>query len=167
MTRRGIIACVLAVKSFLAEKRASVTVDFVISIPILLSVLVVTSEYGRILQVRTALENAVADATRYLARAPYDTANNRFAPEVIDRATGLIRARINSENISIAGPTYNGGDFATVSLQATVGVDTPALRLLALGFQNDQPAPEVDGVRVDEIEGFRITSTDTARHFGL
>ena len=67
---------------FVKDDRASVSVDFVVAIPILLAVLVFTSEYGRVLQMRSVLDNAVADATRYLARAPRD-GNNNYPPEVI------------------------------------------------------------------------------------
>ena len=80
------------------DDRASVSVDFVVAIPILLAVLVFTSEYGRVLQMRTVLDNAVSDATRYLARAPIDDNTGQFPDDVVTIARQFITERINVQH---------------------------------------------------------------------
>ena len=87
---------------FSKDDTASVSVDFVVAIPILLAVLVFTSEYGRVLQTRTVLDNAVSDATRYLARAP--NTNGVYPSEVVDVAEQIIRQRVNVQYIAIDAP---------------------------------------------------------------
>lgn len=146
------------------DTRASVTVDFIVSIPILLAVLVLTSEYGRILQMRSSLENAVSDATRYLARVPLvEPAKTSFPPEAIQIAERLITSRINTRYIAISTPvvsTANG--FTTVELGAAAAVVTPALAVLNIGGVD----MEINGENVRDIEGVVVTTSDVARHFG-
>jgi Flp pilus assembly protein TadG len=127
-------------REFLKDQRASVSVDFVVSIPILpavLAVLVFTSEYGRVLQMRTVLDNAVSDATRDLARAPLNVNGDGYEAEIIVIARRLITSRINSNHINIGSPVItdqtartSSVDYRTVSLSVAVGVVTSALSVL-------------------------------------
>ena len=163
---------------FSKDDTASVSVDFVVAIPILLAVLVFTSEYGRVLQMRTVLDNAVSDATRYLARAP--NTNGVYPSEVVDVAEQIIRQRVNVQYIAIDAPDFDSGiagtasPFDTISLTVSIGVETPAISIIALAAYGDDD-PKVSGVDESgtpyevayrDIEGFVLTSTDTARYFG-
>ena len=163
---------------FAGDDKASVSVDFVVAIPILLAVLVFTSEYGRVLQMRTVLDNAVSDATRYLARAP--KTGNVFPPEILAIAEQIIRQRVNVNHIAIGQPDTDlvnasaTSDYETVSLTVSIGIETPAISVIALASYGDSN-PEVSGtdasgtayeIAYRDIEGFVLTSTDTARYFG-
>lgn len=168
---------------FAKDDRASVSVDFVVAIPILLAVLVFTSEYGRVLQMRTVLDNAVSDATRYLARAPRGE-NCAYPPEVTDIAKQLISQRINVNHIAIGNPdcsapptAANIDDYQAVSLTVSIGVETPAISVISLiAYGEKDPKIVVeessegsgDGYEIAyrDIEGFVLTATETARYFG-
>lgn len=161
---------------FIKDDRASVSVDFVVAIPILLAVLVFTSEYGRVLQMRTVLDNAVSDATRYLARAEWDD-NKAYPPEVIAVAEQIITQRINVQHIAIGAPFPDkipGTDDDTVSLTVSIGVETPAISVISLiAYGEKDPTITVDGgsgpdyeIAYKDIEGFVLTATETARYFG-
>ncbi|MEM7543926.1 MAG: TadE family protein [Pseudomonadota bacterium] len=155
---------VIRLRGFLTDSQGSVSVDFIVSIPILLAVLVLTSEYGRVLQARSTLDNAVADATRYLSRVPANEADGSFSPKVVAIAEQLITSRINTRYIAIGSPVLTtNGDFTTVSLAASVGVISPALSVLNVGSPFVQAA---DGSALKDVEGLVITSSDTVRHFG-
>ena len=164
--------------AFARSETAAVSVDFVVAIPILLAVLVFTSEYGRVLQMRSVLDNAVSDATRYLARAP--NTNEVFPPEVIAVAEQIIRQRVNVNHIAIGAPDFGQADasatsqYQTVSLTVSIGVETPAIAVIALASygSNDPKLSGTDESGTDyelayrDIEGFVLTSSDTARYFG-
>ena len=155
--------CLKALKAWLSDRRGTVSVDFIVSIPILLAVLVLTSEYGRVLQARSTLDNAVADATRYLARVQRPVDSVTFDPAIIDIAEGLIRSRMNTRYIVIGTPNIDeSGVFSTIELSAAVGVITPALQVLGVG----SPSITLDGKPLKDVQGLILTSTDTARYFG-
>ncbi len=157
------IAPLHCLKAWLSDRRGSVSVDFIVSIPILLAVLVLTSEYGRVLQVRSTLDNAVSDATRYLARVPLQADGASYDPAIVAIAEDLIRRRINSEFIAIGTPRITAVDgYQTIELAAAVGVLTPALQVLGVG----SPNITIDGKPLEDVEGLVLTSTDTARYFG-
>ena len=165
MALRAIVRRVRAIKRFTADRRASVSVDFIVSMPILLAVLVLTSEYGRVLQMRTALDNAVADATRYLSRVPcaQDPCQS-FDQLFIDRAEQLVSSRINTRHLAISAPIVsNAGGVTTVQLQAAAAIASPALAVLSVGSPSLRSA---QGDELKEVEGLVIFSSDTARHFG-
>lgn len=166
---------------FAADDAAAVSVDFVVAIPILLAVLVFTSEYGRVLQMRSVLDNAVSDATRYLARAPRDPGDpNAFPPDIVSIAEQIIRQRVNVNHIAIAPPALSPANtgtstpFDTVSMTVAIGVETPAISVIALiAYGESDPklrAKDEQGnpyeIAYNQIEGFVLTSSDTARHFG-
>ncbi len=158
--RRSIAA---GLRRFLAADAASVSVDFVVSIPILLAVLVLTSEYGRVLQMRASLGNAVADAARYLSRVPLDQTGAAFPPEIVAIAEGLVTSRVNTPHLAVSEPVVGAaGGFTTVSISAAAGVTSPALGILTLFG----PKQNADGVNYADIEGLVITASETVRHFG-
>lgn len=165
---------------FVKDDRASVSVDFVVAIPILLAVLVFTTEYGRVLQMRSVLDNAVSDATRYLARAPRDDC--AYPADVIDVAEQIITQRLNVNHIAIDNPdctnpptTANIPDYQAVSLTVSIGVETPAISVISLlSYGEQDPKISIKDENGDtsyeiaykDIEGFILTATDTARYFG-
>lgn len=163
--------------AFAKDDRASVSVDFVVAIPILLAVLVFTSEYGRVLQMRSVLDNAVSDATRYLARAPRNSDGLTYPANVIDIAEQIITQRINVQHIAIGQPisdTVESTDYRTVSLTVSIGIETPAISVISLISYGDKD-PKITGtdasgaayeINYRDIEGFVLTATDTARYFG-
>ena len=148
---------------FSRDRRGSVTVDFVVSIPILVAVLVITSEYGRVLQMRTTLDNAVSDATRYLTRVTPNDATGTFTTQSRAFADELIRDRINSDLIDISIPASLDGD-GNVTVTARVGVETRALSILNLVTPNESTL--ADGTRVREVEGIVIEAAETFPHLG-
>ena len=173
MRYSGFRALTRLARSFLTDRRASVSVDFVVSIPILLGVLVFTTEYGRILQMRTILDNAVADATRYLSRVPLNDAGTGFSDQSIAIANVLITERVNSEFVNIGAPVVvdvtgqtSSATYRTVTLSAAVGVATPALSVLALAASDGKVIQESGDVSLRDLEGFVLVASDTARHFG-
>ena len=150
-------------RKFARDKRGSITVDFVISMPILLGVLVLTTEYGRVLQARTVLDNAVSDATRYLARVPQD--NGVFQARSLTIANGLIEDRLDVAELIIEGPVIqqiDGQDW--ISMRGTALVEVPALSLLNLLTANEMTL--ADGTPISDVNLFPIDSVHTFRHFG-
>ncbi len=161
--RRRASAFRALLRRFAEDDRASVSVDFIISIPILLAVLVLTTEYGRMLQMRSSLENAVADAARYLSRVPLAPSGDAFPAQIVETAEGLITARVNTPFLAISAPVVeDSGGVTTVRLSAAAGVPTPALRVLAIFG----PKANADGLPIEDIEGLIVTASETVRHFG-
>lgn len=164
MLRRAIRFLFRCSRAFAADRAASVTVDFIVSIPILLAVLVLTTEYGKILNTRTVLDNAVADATRYLTRVPL--VDNQFPAASIDIAQTIVRSRLNTDLVNVSQPTVNVNlidGLTTVRLDAAVGVESPALSVLSLISSSGTLS---DGTKLADIEGFVIVASETFRHFG-
>jgi len=56
-------------RNFLKDKAGSVTVEFVIALPILLAILAFAVQYGNALKVRNNLDVASRDAARYRPKA--------------------------------------------------------------------------------------------------
>lgn len=152
--------------AFARDRRGSNTVEFVISIPILLAVLVLSTEYGKILHQRTVLDSAVADATRYLSRVPYDPAflptQKRFPTGAVDYANEIIGARVSADNLQIDPPEIRPvGGFDSVYMRATAVVSSPALSVLNIARPN---TTVVNGR--DVSNGITIESAEQFRHFG-
>ncbi len=125
---------------------------------------------------RSVLDNAVSDATRYLARAPRDDDTGVYPPEVIAVAEQIITQRINVEHIAIGAPVAGLVDpnFRTVSLSVSIGVETPAISVISL-IAYGEKEPKISGtdpsgtsyeIAYKDIEGFVLTATDKARYFG-
>lgn len=157
------------IRRFFRNRRGSVSVDFVVSIPILLGVLVLTSEYGRVLQTRTALDNAVADAVRYLTRVPLT--NDQFPAESVAIAKAMITTRISSPHVVVTDPVVSvvevdaAGQAKTrwVTLLAGVAIESPALAVLNIG--NPEMRTE-GGELLAEVEGLAVFANETFQHFG-
>lgn len=150
-------------RRFARDRSGSVTVDFIVSLPILLAILVLTSEYGRTLQMRMTLESAVADAARYLSRAPLVPGGDAFPPEAVAIARNLIVSRVPTPHLAISDPALGEVDGRrTVGISAAAGVESPALGLLAI-----MAAPEAQAdLDLGEVEGLIVTAVETVVHFG-
>jgi Flp pilus assembly protein TadG len=92
--------CNLA-RQFWTRTRGAVTVEFVVSLPLLIAVLAFSTQYGRAIQARNTLDVAVRDAARLLSRAPVADAATDFqsvpgtVPEVfITSARQLVTDRV-------------------------------------------------------------------------
>lgn len=154
-----------AARRFASDHRASVSVDFIISLPILLAVLVLVSEYGRVLQMRNTLDNAVADAARYLSRVEMNPDMESFPPAVVEIARGLISSRLSTDIFAISDPVVTEANgFTMVGISAAVGIKAPALGLLRLGGPG---ARDLDnGMAIGEVEGLLVTAENLVRYFG-
>ena len=178
--------------AFARDRRGSNTVEFVISIPILLAVLVLSTEYGKILHQRTVLDSAVADATRYLSRLPQDT--NGFLPnESIAVAYRIISERIRPSDLSIIrssntgvsleqlGVPRGGGNAGPMAIEGPlfeeIGDPGAPIEVISLRVEVNIPSPALSVLNIarrnvtmldgrDVSEGLVISSAETYRHFG-
>lgn len=159
---------------FARDRRGSNTVEFVISVPILLAVLVLSTEYGKILHKRTVLDSAVADATRYLTRVPFVDPEQEtpvFPSSAVAYAENIIAARVESDDgdISVVVEPYvvedlavsGGNEITIVTMRASAVIPSPALSVLNIARPN---TTTVNGR--DVSRGITIESRETYRHFG-
>ncbi|MEL6679839.1 MAG: TadE family protein [Pseudomonadota bacterium] len=113
--------------------QGAVTVEFVVTLPILFAVLAFASQYGRAMQVRNAMDVAVRDAARYIARAP--SVDGIVPGAFTSKATQLVTARIlSSGNAVTAVNSVNitvGSDDITVDVE--VLVEFPFLSAIGTG----------------------------------
>lgn len=156
-------------------ENGAVTVEFVLAFPLLVAALVFAAEYGRVIQVNTALEKAVDDATLFLAKSPVSDGSNSFTPSQIATARQIIvtRLRLNwqeeadSFNIQTAiGPniaTGNGlaGTFRQISVTASMQIEMPMLAFLSIW---NGATPDTD---YDAPTSLTITAQSQARHLGV
>lgn len=154
------------------DRRGSNTVEFVISIPILLAVLVLSTEYGKVLHRRTVLDGAVADAARYLSRVPFDPdlPEDNFPTEAVQEAHNIIRFRFHPEErgdieigeYEIESRTLDSGvEIEFVRLSATKVISSPALSVLNIA------RPETTKVNGRDVSsGITIDASETYRYYG-
>lgn len=148
---------VQTLRRFQRDERGSAGAEFVVSLPLLIGVMVIASEYGGALQVRDVLDAATRDAARFLARAPLDSSGN-YRQHFVDEAEGLVAERLGldaaqvelitteppgadgSRGAASTGPTViddTDGEFRTEYRVVTVDVEIvyemPLLALLDMG----------------------------------
>lgn len=119
------------VARFWREDRASVTVEFVVALPILLAMLAFSAQYGNALKIRNNLDVATRDAARYLARAPLDTGGGSVDPQFIDQARTMIEARVISAKASINSFSATSDD-TTANVDVSIEVPFPILSFIGL-----------------------------------
>jgi Flp pilus assembly protein TadG len=126
------------------DERGSVVVEFVITLPLILAMLVLIAEFGRAIWYHHVVTKGVRDATRFLSRAPVTE-----LASYSERAAWLAMTGVPTENaapiyawwtdiatVDVSGPTTLAGtpDFRTpfqvVSVQAAVPATFPLLVLL-------------------------------------
>ena len=129
------------------DERGSVVVEFVITLPLILAMLVLIAEFGRAIWYHHVVTKGVRDATRYLSRAPvseFESFRERAGwlamtgvPAVsADPAYGWwsdIATVAASERVTLAGTPEFRTPFQVVSVQAAVPVQFPMLVLLGQG----------------------------------
>lgn len=116
----------------LRDERGGLTIDFVISLPLLLAVLAIASQYGRALQARSMLESAVSDSVLYLSQVEL-TPDGNFPQQALDAAELIVSYRLSNYPLAFDGPALTevtGGPsdcFLVVSYAAAIGVRAPLL----------------------------------------
>ncbi|MEL6598769.1 MAG: TadE/TadG family type IV pilus assembly protein [Pseudomonadota bacterium] len=108
-----------SVARFIRDAGGAVTVEFVVTLPILFAVLAFASQYGRAMQVRNAMDVAVRDAARYVARAP--TVSGVIPNEFTAKATDLVTARIISSGDAVTA--VNKVNITTTTTDIVVDVE--------------------------------------------
>ncbi len=148
----------------LSNDEGSATVEFVIAVPIIVSLAAVSVELGGALRVSSQLETAVRDASRILSITPAD-ANGDLLPAGVDRAFALVRDRMRDagKDVTLSGiPAAGAGTTCAadgapcmkiteipgseavfgrprheITLMAAVEVDTPLMMLFRDGVLRD------------------------------
>ncbi|MEM9011868.1 MAG: TadE/TadG family type IV pilus assembly protein [Pseudomonadota bacterium] len=115
------------VERFKRDKRGAATVEFVIALPVLLAVLVFSTQYGRAMQVRNALDVAVRDAARFLSRAPL--AGDSVPAAFVTEAESLITSRMG-EAVESVNFVEVSGSTAQAEVTVVANVRLPLLRLI-------------------------------------
>lgn len=114
---------------FRRDARGAVTVEFVVSLPVLVAVLAFATQYGRAMQVRNSLDVAVRDAARYLSRAPMDAATGTIDPTFFTNAQTLVNTRIGPQTEAVRF-TVLTADATGAEVTVEADVDFPFLTWL-------------------------------------
>lgn len=122
------------IRRFAAASRGAVTVEFVVTLPVLIAVLAFASQYGRAMQVRNALDVATRDATRFLSRAPLNQ-TGQVPPTFVGNAEQLVLNRIDglADDVRFVSVT---SDALAAQMEVEVDVSFPWLALVSFG-END------------------------------
>ncbi len=146
----------------LLDDAGAATIEFVLALPLLVSMAAVASELGGAMRVNAQLENAVRDTARILSITPLDGAGNLLANGV-DRAFAMFQTRMREAGNDVTfaqGGDGNmtcaaegspcvrvevipgslavfGRDRLDITVSAAVEVDTPLLGLFRDGVERD------------------------------
>jgi hypothetical protein len=136
---------------FLADDRGAAGLEFLFTSPLLFGVLVFTAEYGQALRYRIALDGAVQDTARFLARAPADAAEDASGnptiaiyPAFVAEANEMLDARLGRHvAMQVEVTTVDIETFRTpfhiVEVTGSVPVELPMLAFINLGLPEDVP----------------------------
>lgn len=157
---------------FIADERGSAAMEFVVTLPLLLVILVLAYEYGEAFATREALDSSVRDATRYLARSPAaDGVNNdnEQVPEIqlffINNAIELISARTGYPTSDITfshsvTPNQTAENlrspFFQVEVRARINASLPTLSIFGNWI----------GTSAEPKTGLAMEARDSARYLG-
>lgn len=174
------------VRAFYADRSGSASVEFIVSLPLLIGVLVLSAEYGRAMLAREALDSATSAAVRLLGRSPADPSSScTTAPDAdgnpvttvtqlvlyqdfIDEARALIAERtgLPEASVNLADPVITAPDpqgiayrstFFRIELDVQATVDLSLLSLLDFYDKSgDARTPT----------GLTLNARDTARWVG-
>ena len=151
---------------FLADERGAAGLEFLFTSPLLFGVLVFTAEYGQALRYRIALDGAVQDVARFLARAPADSEEDGAGnPTIdiyqafIDEADAMLDDRLGREvAMQVNVRTLDTDSFRTpfhlVEVTGSVDLELPMLAFINIGLTEDIP------------EHLRLTASQQARWGG-
>ena len=130
---------------FRRDQRGNAVLEFVITLPLVLAMLVLIAEFGRAIWYHHVVTKGVRDATRYLSRAPEDQfatfaerAGHLAMTGVPDASatpvhawwTDVATVTVSPAPVELAAPPLFRTPFDVVSVQAAVPVSFPALVLL-------------------------------------
>jgi TadE-like protein len=136
---------------FIADERGAAGLEFLFTSPLLFGLLVFTAEYGQALRYRIALDGAVQDTARFLARAPADTmkdatgtATIKIYPAFIVEADAMLDARLGRDVAMRVGVTTLDTEsfrtpFHLVEVSGSVEVGLPMLAFVNIGLTDDIP----------------------------
>ncbi len=141
-------------RDFAIDRSGTAGLEFVTTVPLLLGVLVFTSEYGEALRSRMALDSAVQDIGRYLARAPVDLVQGQpptiaFYEAVENEAQALLAQRVDRLlSFEVATYTVDTSTFRdpyyVVEIRASSWEPLPLLAVINI-FSDSDPADEDGG----------------------
>lgn len=146
--------------SFATDTRASVTVEFVIALPVLLAMLAFAVQYGNALKVRNNLDVATRDAARYLARAPLNVGGTAVDQVFIDRAEQIIKDRIETGKAQVASFAATSNTL-TSTVDVTIDVPFPLLTMIGL-FDSAQANIAISATEDWTRTGDTVVTTSTS-----
>jgi Flp pilus assembly protein TadG len=147
-------------RRFLSDRAGSVTVEFVIALPILLAILAFSVQYGNALKVRNNLDVASRDAARYLARAPLNAGATDVDVYFKTKARQIVSARVEKTKSTISSFTPVS-DATSASVAVTIDVPFPLLRWIGL-FSGASPTLSMSSSESWERTGDGITTTSSS-----
>ncbi len=90
-------------RTFLGDARGAITVEFVVTLPILLAVLGFAEQYGNAMRIRNAMDVAARDAARFISRAPLNEDTLTVDPRFVCTAREMIDLRLSGRAILVDG----------------------------------------------------------------
>lgn len=138
-------------RRFLADERGAAGLEFLFTSPLLFGVLVFTAEYGQALRYRIALDGAVQDTARFLARAPAEAVEDgggdqsiAIYPAFLARAGQMLDDRLGRDvAMTVQIATLDTERFRTpfrlVEVTGSVDLDLPMLAFINLGLSEGVP----------------------------
>ena len=127
---------------FFADDRGTAGLEFLFTSPLLFGILIFTAEYGQALRYRIALDGAVQDTARFLARAPADPAEDgsgnptiAIYPAFIAEADRMLDARLGRDVTTRVQVTTLDTDtfrtpFHVVEVTGSVSIELPMLAFI-------------------------------------
>lgn len=128
-------------KRFLDDEGGAAAIEFLMSLPLLIGVLLFTSEYGNALRAKMVLNTATADAARLLARSPIyedETGKLTYYDQYYNAAGNMVAGMIGGP-VDISAVFYVDGPedyFRTDKVLLRVTADAN-LTMPLLGFINN------------------------------
>lgn len=160
-------------EQFAADEQGSASVEFVVTLPLLMGVMALSFEYGEAFSTREALDSAVRDATRLLIRSPAilidDASGQRpgLQQYFVDRAREMVAERtgfeITAENFPdpIVSADQGEGEFRTPFYEVVVTVSVEA-ELPLLSIFGNWIGPDNSG----SLYTLTMEARDSARYLG-
>lgn len=94
-------------RTFLGDARGAITVEFVVTLPILLAALGFAEQYGHAMRVRNSMDVAARDAARFLSRAPIDETTGQVPDVFVCTAEAIITTRLGDSVVLASGERQN------------------------------------------------------------